>query len=417
MATALFALVVVSILALGIWNIADINSVSSINRQDAAKAMGLAEAAVAHALSVLINDLDTIPVTWLLLGADSTASTADDGLLVDFGLPSSDQIPDSGYATAGGRYYVTLLDDPGETDGDPLADENGFILARCTGVTNDGGSATVDVRIGKAMAAVAINGDLTLSGNPTILGQCGAVHANGTITTIGSPTVQTGISATGTVVGPPPSDTSGAPLVPVNGARQLDIPDLDPLDYCGDADYILRENGWLVTLSPLDSVNAGGAPQNGWRLTSTNPVQWATSGPTAAPGTYCAYGNVRIAANLSGDYSFLATGSVEFSGNPHISSAHPDGILVMSGGDVTLTGSPAGGDSFDGMVYAQSQCLVSGNMSASIQLLCNDEPENAGAEDNVAVSRISGNATITFDCTGGFLGSRRIMDWYTRLGS
>ena len=173
MATALFALVVVSILALGIWNIADINSVSSINRQDAAKAMGLAEAAVAHALSVLINDLDTIPVTWLLLGADSTASTADDGLLVDFGLPSSDQIPDSGYATAGGRYYVTLLDDPGETDGDPLADENGFIPARCTGVTNDGGSATVDVRIGKAMAAVAINGDLTLSGNPTILGQCG----------------------------------------------------------------------------------------------------------------------------------------------------------------------------------------------------------------------------------------------------
>ena len=416
LATAIFALLVVTILALGIWTMAEINTVSSVNRQDATKAMGLAEAGVAHALSVLSNDLDTIPGTWLLLGSDSAASTADDGLLVDFGLASSDQIPASGYATQGGRYYVTLLDDPGETDGDPLADGNGFIIARCTGVTDDGGSATVDVRIGAAIPAVAVNGDLTINGNPSILGPCGSVHANGTITVTGNATVQTGISATGTVVGAA-SDTSGAALVPTNGARELDIPNLDPLDYCGDADYILRENGWLVRTSVPDSVYAGGGPQNGWRLTSTSPVQWATSGPSASAGTYCAYGNVRITASLNGDYTFLATGSVQFTGNPHISSAHPDGILIMSGGDVVMTGTPLGGDAYDGMVYAQSQCLVSGNLTASIQLLCNDQLENPGANDLVPVSTISGNATITFDCTGGFSGPRRILDWYTRLGS
>ncbi len=144
MAAALFALLVVSVLALGIWTIADINSVSSVNRQDAAKAMGLAEAGVAHALSILSNDLDTIPATWLLLGSDSVASTADDGLLVDFGLASSDQIPASGYAMDGGRYFVTLLDDPGETDGNPLEDENTFPCSKTiAGGDGSGGIQTL----------------------------------------------------------------------------------------------------------------------------------------------------------------------------------------------------------------------------------------------------------------------------------
>ena len=39
LATALFALLVVTILALGIWTMAEINTVSSVNRQDATKLM------------------------------------------------------------------------------------------------------------------------------------------------------------------------------------------------------------------------------------------------------------------------------------------------------------------------------------------------------------------------------------------
>jgi hypothetical protein len=370
-------------------------------------------------LSILSNDLDTIPVTWLLLGSDSAASTADDGLLVDFGLAPSDQIPASGYATNGGRYYVTLLDDPGETDGDPLADENGFILARCTGVTDDGGSATVDVRIGKAIPAVAVNGDLSITGNPTISGECGAVHANGTITVTGSPTVQTGISASGTVNTPGTfvADTSGAAIVPVNGARDVDIPNLNPLDYCGDADYILRENGWLVRVAFSDSVNANGVEQFGWILTATSPVQWVAEDNLIPSGTYCAFGNVNIDSNPVMALTILATGSVEFNGNPTVVSAHPDDILVMSGGDVFMTGNPGGGDRYDGLIYAQSQCRISGNMSLSIQLLCADQLESAGAIDLVTANSIDGNPSIRFACTGGFSGPRRIMDWYTRLGS
>ena len=418
MATAVFALLVVSVLAVGMWTIVDINSVSSVNRQDAAKAMGLAEAAVAHALSILSNDLDTIPVTWLLLGSDSTASTADDGLLVDFGLASADQIPASGYVMDGGRYFVTLLDDPGETDGDPMADENTFIIARCTGVTDDGGSATVDVRIGQSIPAIAMNGNLTISGQAKILGECGSVHTNGTLTVTGSPTVQNGLSATGSVdVIGSPADTSGAAVVPVNGARDVDIPNLDPADYCGDADYILQANGMFITISPPSIVNANGVEQNGWILTSTSPVQWVANDNNIPSGTYCVDGNVDIDSNPNMALTILATGSVVFSGNPHVTSAHPDGILIMSGGDVYMTGNPSGGDAYDGLIYAQSQCRIEGNMTLSIQLLCKDDPQAVGTLDLVTANSIDGNPTITFDCTGRFSGPRRIMDWYYRIGS
>ncbi len=89
----------------------------------------------------------------------------------------------------------------------------------------------------------------------------------------------------------------------------------------------------------------------------------------------------------------------------------------MSGGDVYMTGNPSGGEAYGGMIYSHSQCQIEGNMEMSVQLLCNDQLESAGAINLVIESSIDGNPTITFDCTGGFSGPRRIMDWYTRLGN
>ncbi len=82
-----------------------------------------------------------------------------------------------------------------------------------------------------------------------------------------------------------------------------------------------------------------------------------------------------------------------------------------------MSGNPAGGDAYDGMIYAHSQCQVSGNMTLSIQLICNNQLEGAGAIDLATVNLIDGNPTITFDCTSRFSGPRRVLDWYTRLGS
>ena len=115
--------------------------------------------------------------------------------------------------------------------------------------------------------------------------------------------------------------------------------------------------------------------------------------------------------------TILATGSVEFEGNPHVVSAHPDDILIMSGGDVLMSGNPGGGDAYDGMIYAHSQCQIAGNMTLSIQLICNGALETTGAIDLVSENLIDGNATITFKCSGGFAGPRQIMDWYVPPGS
>ena len=419
--TALFALLMVSILSVGMWTMVQVNAMSASNRKDATVALSLADGAATHTLAVLAGELDTISLTRLLLGSDSTVATADDGLLIDYGLAVTDQIPDTGYVMPGGRYFVELLDDPADDDTDPLADSNLRILARCTGVTLNGGSATVDIVIGAAsFPAIATDGDLYLNGNPDILGACGGAHANNVVIVSGTPTVQTEVSAadsvevSGDIVDP---DDNSVP--PVNNAPAIVIPDLDPLDYCDVADFILYANGYFVTVEPSrDSVDATSTPKNGWTRGSSSPVEWNLSGNSAVAGTHCIYGNVVVSGNPGPiAMTLLATGSVTYSGNPRVTSSHPDGILIISGGDVEVSGNPGGGAiSYDGLIYAQSQCMINGNPNLYAQLLCNDEPETAGANNNVDQNGISGNPVITYNCGGMLAGERRILHWYQVLG-
>ena len=91
-------------------------------------------------------------MTHLLLGSDATPGNGDDGLLTGYGLPNANMIPYEGIAMEGGTYYVTLIDDPADLDGDPLTDSNSRILARCRGVTDTEGSASIDVVIGHLQA-------------------------------------------------------------------------------------------------------------------------------------------------------------------------------------------------------------------------------------------------------------------------
>lgn len=419
MPTALFALLVVSVLALGMWNIVEINSTSSVNRLDAVRALGLAEAGAAHALGVLRNDLEAIPDTWLLLGYDSVGGTADDGLLTGYGLSASDEIPATGYAIEGGRYYVEFVDDTKETDGDPLEDTNRRILVRCTGVTDAGGSASVDVVIGVMFPAMAINGDLTITGNADISGSCGSLHANGVVDFGGSASIQNDVSASDSVIVGSAVDSLGQPIVPYDNSAELDIPDLDPMSYCGEAEYILRSNGWFVTVGPpADSTDTwSGGPKFGWSLASLAPVVWAKGGGSAVPGTYCIDGNVIVGGNLGPvAMTILATGSVAFGGSPQLTSDHSEGLLIVSGGDVVIGGTPKGTDNYNGLIYAQSQCAVQGNPVLTAQILCNNKLEAPGAIDLISENVISGNAKITFDCDGGFSGPRRVEDWYARVG-
>ena len=423
LAAAIGALTALSVLLSATWIIVDLNVKSSLNRESAVRAMLVAESGAAHTLSLLRGDLSTRTFDHLLMGSDSVRNTADDALLMGYGLATADFIPDTGLTVPDGKYFVTLLDDAADNDGDPLKDSNNRILARCRGITGDGASAVIEMVIGVTpLPGFVTDGSLTINGNPDVLGACGSVHANQIVVVSGNPTVAQGVSASDTVtVSGSIQDANGNPVTPLHHQPPIEIPALDPMDYCGDADYILEADGTFITVAPPSTQDANGNEVEGWKLVGTSPPRWDVSGNSMAAGTYCVQGNVKISGNPSGPgntslpLTILATGSVGFSGNPQVTPAHPDGIAVISGGDIEISGNPSS-DGYEGVFYARSQCRINGNPTINGQVMCDDEPNAAGTDNDVNQNAISGNPTITYNCSGLFGGKRRVLAWYQRLG-
>ena len=424
---AVLGLVAISVLAAATWMMVDLNRVAAENREAAARALHLAESGAAHALGLLQDELGDTSFTRLLRGSDNATGTSDDGMLTGYTLDGDLEIPITGRTITGGTYFVQLFDDPADTDGDSLTDSNFQILARCSGLTDDGASAAVDIVIGVAtLPGIASGGDLKINGNPDILGPCGGAHANQTVEVSGNPTVQTTVSASDTVeVSGHIRDPWGGTVQPLHHQPPIEIPDLDPWAYCGEADFILRSNGYLVEVGPpRDSIDARSDEVHGWKRSSDDPVIWDASGNSVAAGTYCIEGNAKVSGNPQGpgnsalSMSLLATGSIEFSGNPKIEAAHSEGILILAAGDVSVSGNPSGStDNYGGLVYAGSQCRVSGNPTLGGQVLCADDPDPAGSVNYAAQNEISGNPTIRYDCGGVVGGNRRVLFWLQRIGA
>ena len=244
----------------------------------------------------------------LLRGSDGAIATADDGLLIGYGMSGTISIPAGGRLTANGTYSVTMIDDPADQDANALEDQNGRILVRCTAVTTDGAQATVHAVIGGLpLPGVASEGDMIIAGNARITGPCGGVHANDDIVVSGNPIINGRVSASdssqgsGTV-----RDTTGAINPRIAGQPKMEIPDLDPGDYCGRADFVLRADGMVVKKGNPDQVfNATSNPQFGWKRSSTSPLVWDLSGNSAVNGTVCAEGNVKISGNPGTDLNPL----------------------------------------------------------------------------------------------------------------
>ena len=109
------------------------------------------------------------------------------------------------------------------------------------------------------LPGIVTDGKLTISGSPNVLGACGAVHANEIVVVSGDPTVAQGVTAADTVeVSGSIEDESGNPVTPLHHQPPVEIPAMNPMDYCGAADYRLHDNGSFVTVSPYDSADATG---------------------------------------------------------------------------------------------------------------------------------------------------------------
>jgi hypothetical protein len=420
---ALFAMVIIAALTTAIFLLADIQGRAVRNRESNARAFLLAEEGLTHALTVVRDTLRNRPYTRLLIGSDGAVATADDGLLIGYGMSASLQIPAAGRVTANGRYMATMTDDPADGDASLLEDQNGRILVRCTAVTTDGAQATVHAVIGGLpLPGVASDGDMIISGVPRISGTCSGIHANDDMFVSADAIVNGRISASDSAQGSGTiRDTTGALNPRLANQPRLEIPDLDPADYCSRADYVLRSDGMVVKKGTPDQIfNATSDPQFGWKRSSTSPLVWDLTGDAAVNGTVCAEGNVKVSGNSGTDInplamSIIATGSIEVSGNPFMKPSSPDSIMFLAGGDLSISGNPGVlNDNFEGLIYSDSQCKISGNPNLEGQIVCQDNPNPPGAIEYASQNEISGNPRIRYGCNGKINGRRRIMEWMQR---
>jgi len=427
--SAMFALVAMTVLLAGIFVFADLQAKAVRNRERANRAQHVAEAGVNHALGLLRGSLKSKSFTQILRGADnatgSALTQADDSLFINWpGLAAGDQIPLAGQAYQGHTYFVTVADDPLDSDGNPKADMNGRVRIWCRGVTSDGSTAEVQAIVGAVpQPGIAADGNLTIGNSNVISGACGGIHANGNLGTVGGgPTINGPASATGTVSGSYTlPNSSPAPQIP--GAPEVPIPDLNPMDFCAGAEFNLTVVGGVGFVQTGAGIPVA-APSGGWSW--NNGTQTWTPAITPllpAAGTYCVQGNVWISGNIGSSaapkqMSILATKSIRVEGTPYLKADHDEGLLFMAGGDIYIAGNPAAGAiSYQGTMYAGAQCTGTGNATAIAQLLCANGAQPAGAIDWSPTNVVSGNFNLTFDCSGNIFNKRRVLFWYPRIGT
>ena len=257
---------------------------------------------------------------------------------------------------------------------------------------------------------MASNGPLEITANAKILGPCGSIHSNEDLDVPGNPTVGAGMTASGTVnVGGSPVDSLGNPITGTDDAPYMPIPDLDPTDYCGEADFIFDSSGVGLKVSTSESFDFSlGGAHWGWKWDS-GKNSYISDSEYLEEGVYCVDANMEISKDIGlpgnpRQISILSTKSVMISSNSYMTAAHSDSILVIAEGDLKLNGSPVGGnDNFEGLTYGGAQCEVSGTARLHGQLVCADNANPSGSENWAVENKISGNAEITYSCGGSVL--------------
>ena len=257
-------------------------------------------------------------------------------------------------------------------------------------------------------SALVFGGDVELSGNPTIKGACPDIHSNGDLDISGTSTVAVdgNVTSSGTAsVGGTLQDLLGDPITPTPNVPERPIPDLDPDDYCGEADYIF-DGIFGTEVATMTTRDLSSGTWWGWKWSGGT---YTTDNNNVQPGVYCMNNDVEMPNQLGSPstplaITILTTKSVTIPGDPYIVPAHSDSILIVASGDLRLNGSPASGDqNFEGLAYAGSQWEISGTPVMYGQLICRDDPNPFGSENWVVENKISGDLTLTYNC-GGMLG-------------
>ena len=174
-----------------------------------------------------------------------------------------------------------------------------------------------------------------------------------------------------------------------------------PSDYCDEADFTFA-GGVITNTATSEQRFINGSEQWGWEFSSGHYVL-KSDNPTAT-GTLCFDNDVEVNEDLGTSsspkpMSFISTGSISVPGDPFLIPDHPDGILFLALGDVKLNGnSTPGTENFQGTIYANSQCELSGELVIEGRLICRDNANPAGSENWAVENKVSGNTHFTYAC-------------------
>lgn len=263
-------------------------------------------------------------------------------------------------------------------------------------------------------SAMAVDGDLLISGNPTFTGTCGGLSVDGRLTVTGQLTIDGDVAAGETVVNGSIVGSDGKKMMERNPPPPEDIPDADETamaDQCDQADVKI-EAGQVTVSEPacatlgscteaekLDYYSALDAAPAETKYDLSTEQNYVY---TETPGTVCVAGSLVLGGDQGTESNpvsttVLADGSVEIPGGSYLAADDPDGVLIEAGGDLDLSGP----SSLTGDIRVGGQCDISGALTIDGQIVCSGEDPEAGEPDLVTGHEIAGDMSINYDCAGG----------------
>jgi Tfp pilus assembly protein PilX len=407
------------------------------NHEMAARARTAAEAGLNHGLEITSSYLrawqtngfanTSAAMTAMLRGPDNlvgtTASDADNGSLETWGVPRPPARV-TFVAEDGTSYEVRVFDedDPARgltlsaadrtritENGNTVFDGNSRIIVRAIGYAPANTRVVLEAHLSPvALPAIVSNGSLGISGNPTVSGTQGSVHANVNLSIGGSPVIEQNATASQTY------SVSGGPTVggeSGGGRPTVQVPHVDPLDHKAIADFILKADGTMTTQAGVvlcTGILCGAV--YGWE--PDGATGWKVAGTTLAPGTYYVEGDAKMTGNPGTaaapiSCSIIATGSIEISGNPDLRPDAPE-IMFVAGGDLKITGGLTMPFNVEGMFLVHEQLFIAGNPDLNGQIIVENSPS---VSTLVSTNEISGNPTVVYNGLVGSGGVLNVTGW------
>ena len=333
------------------------------------------------------------------------------------------------------------------------------IDATSTGTGPNGSTKVVLARFAQststnpATSSVTTGGSLMISGDIDLKGTCGAAHSNGNLTISGNPSMEKadGGTASGTVdisgnpcIGDPgcfdPGPGPGDPYdIDTNEEKDAyeaahdnmptqDVPTVNPADFAqhvadlGSAGkgYILNDDGTVTVGGTCGTTGlcTGGtevAIPDGWEWDNTS---WKVQGNSAADGVVYAETPVIISGSpgsnsVPWESTIIARDSVEWGGNPIVkpyptTDLNLQDISVVTGNDLKIAGNIGmSGPGNAGSVMVHNQIGFSGNPTIYGYVYAGDGlptwagdpfPTSTSGTNHYNDQNISGNPTIVYDC-------------------